>query len=190
MRHTPNHTLPRVGKRMSWLVSQFHNHTQAVAKSGNFSQATGQSNLVYKGLASKVWHTTTFWQGEISHFLLAGFGQWSSFPLLATALVTTFLNCLWPLFRSESKRKAFHMKVSCIHIQMMIQNLRVNRQTNFLMCGFAQGFALKQRLFHLIISYWLPWQSSANTTSSTFFILSFTILGVACYYCCPLSLLS
>ena len=54
-----------------------------------------------------------------------------------------FPSCIWPLFQSESKCKAFHMEISFIHMQILV-HLHVNK-TNFYMKGFALGLALRQR---------------------------------------------
>ena len=54
-----------------------------------------------------------------------------------------FSSCLSPLFQSESKCDAFHMEISFIHTQILVQ-LHVNK-TNFHMKGFTLGLALKQR---------------------------------------------
>ena len=62
-----------------------------------------------------------------------------------------FPSCLSPLFQSESKCEAFHMKISFIHKQILV-HLHVNK-TNFRMKGFALGLALKQAKGNSDIAY-------------------------------------
>ena len=72
-----------------------------------------------------------------------------------------FSSFLSPLFQSESKCEAVHMKISSIHTQILV-HLHVNK-TDFHIKDFALGLALKQRrkatrkspvIQHLIIIYW------------------------------------
>ena len=76
-------------------------------------------------------------------YLLHSHGRASTLSFCLGKCNRRFPTCISPLFQSESKCEAFYMKISFIHMQILV-HLHVNK-TNFRVKGFALGLALKQR---------------------------------------------